>query len=120
MNATYFLEILKTRNELLYWFGWLCWVAAVICGVLILTTQTNVLGINAWYKPLKFFLSTAIFVWSMGWYTGYLGNTTAVVWYSWGMIALFCFEDGYVAFQAARGNCRTLTSAHRFMRACIA
>ncbi|MBO0932878.1 hypothetical protein J2I48_17845 [Fibrella sp. HMF5036] len=101
---TTFLHELKFRNEVLYVFGWVCWLAVAICGVLICTTHTNVLGINAWYKPLKFFLSTAIFVWSMGWYTGYFGNTTAVVWYSWGMVVLFCFEDGYVAIQAARGQ----------------
>ena len=40
----------------------------------------------------------------MAWYLGYLNPSTAIVWYTWGMIAIFVFEDGYVAFQAARGK----------------
>lgn len=99
-----FITELKTRNELLFYFGLFCLIAAIVCLVLTRITHTDVLGINAWYKPFKFFLSTTIFVWSMGWYTGYLGQTNAVIWYSWGMIALFCFEDGYVALMAARGQ----------------
>jgi hypothetical protein len=104
MNVLDFLAVLKGRNEPLYGLGLVCLAASLACIVLILTTQTTVLGTNAWYKPLKFFLSTTIFVWSMGWYTGYLGPTAAVVWYSWGMVVLFGFEDGYVAWQAARGE----------------
>jgi len=101
---SHFFELLKTRNEVLYYLGLACLVASLLCVVLIRVTNTDVMGINAWYKPLKFFLSTTIFVWSMAWYTGYLGTSGAVVWYSWGMVALFAFEDGYVAFQAARGQ----------------
>lgn len=55
MNATTFLEILKSRNEPLYWFGLFCFAATLFCALFIQTTQTQVLGINAWYKPLKFF-----------------------------------------------------------------
>ncbi|MEZ0485894.1 hypothetical protein [Fibrella aquatica] len=79
---THFLEILKTRNEVLYYLGLVCLGAALLCVVLIKITNTDVMGINAWYKPLKFFLSTTIFVWSMAWYTGYMGTSGAVVWYS--------------------------------------
>ncbi|XWW47559.1 hypothetical protein JYG30_09000 [Fibrella sp. USSR17] len=101
---SHFLEILKARNEVLYYLGLICLAASLLCIIFIRVTHTDVMGINAWYKPLKFFLSTAIFVWSMAWYTGYLGTSGAVVWYSWGMVVLFGFEDGYVAFQAARGQ----------------
>lgn len=104
MNVLSFFETLKARNELLFWLGLACAGASLLSGLLIVTTHTSVLGTNAWYKPLKFFLSTTIFVWSMGWYTGYLTNSSAVIAYSWGMIALFMFEDGYIALQAARGQ----------------
>lgn len=101
-----FLDLLKQRNEPLYYFGLACLVAALVCLLLTRLTQTQVMGTNAWYKPFKFFLSTAIFVWSMAWYAHDLGssNSRAVVWYSWGLIALFTFEDLYVVVQAGRGQ----------------
>ncbi|CCH52943.1 hypothetical protein BN8_01988 [Fibrisoma limi BUZ 3] len=102
MNA--FLSQLRHSNEPLYYFGLGCLVAALLCLVLIQFTHTQVLGVNAWYKPMKFFLATGIFVWTMAWYMQYLGNNRAVVWYSWGLIVLFTFEDGYIAWQAARGQ----------------
>ena len=99
-----FIDLIKQRNEVLYYFGLVCFVAALLCLVLTRLTQTQVMSTNAWYKPAKFFLSTAIFVWSMAWYAYYLGNIRAVTWYSWGLIALFGFEDLYIALQAGRGQ----------------
>lgn len=99
-----FIDILRQRNEPLFYFGLFCLLAALVCLALIRLTQTQVMGINAWYKPFKFFLSTAIFVWSMAWYMQYLDNSRAVIWYSWGLIVLFGLEDGYIALQAARGQ----------------
>ncbi|GAB2583138.1 hypothetical protein [Spirosoma areae] len=99
-----FFDILRQRNEPLYYFGLLCLLAALLCLALTRLTQTQVMGTSAWYKPFKFFLSTTIFVWSMAWYMQYLGNLQAIVWYSWGLIVLFGFEDGYIALQAARGQ----------------
>lgn len=102
MNA--FLNQLRQSNEPLYYFGLGCLLAALLCLVFIRFTHRQVLGINAWYKPMKFFLATGIFVWSMAWYMQYLSNSQAVVWYSWGLIGLFTFEDLYIAWQAARGQ----------------
>lgn len=98
------LETLKLRNELLSYFGWACLLAAGGCLLLAQLTQTQVLGVNAWYKPFKFFLSTAIFVWSMAWYLFYLGPLPAVRVYSWVAVATFGFELVYIAGQAARGQ----------------
>jgi hypothetical protein len=100
---THFFEELKFRNEPLYYFGSICLVAAVICLLLIWLKPIQVLGTSAWYKPFKFFLSTTIFVWSMAWYAHHLGNSSAVLLYSWGLIVLFTLEDVYIVVQAARG-----------------
>jgi len=97
------LEVLRQSNPPLYYFGWICLWAALLCLLLTRVTQVQVLGINAWYKPFKFFLSTAIFVWSMAWFMQYLGRGPAVVAYSWGLIVLFTVEDLYIAWQAGRG-----------------
>lgn len=99
-----FLDQLRLRNEPLFSFGAICLVAALLCLGLTRLTQTQVMGVNAWYKPFKFLLSTAIFVWSMAWYTHYLGPSRAVVGYAWLIIGLFAFENVYIGWQANRGQ----------------
>jgi hypothetical protein len=100
----YFLDTLKLRNESLYYFGWACLVASLIFGMLIKTTSIQVMGVNAWYKPLKFALSTVLFSWAMGWYAHYLGSTINIKAYNWTVIILLGFEIVYIAFQANRGQ----------------
>lgn len=100
-----FLETLRIANAPLYYFGWLCWLAAVGSVGVIAFTDIQVNGTHAWYKPLKFFLSTAIFVWTMAWFMRHLVDApNAIVWYSWLIIAFFTFEDIYIALQAQRGQ----------------
>jgi hypothetical protein len=99
-----FFDILKTKNEPLYYFGWICLVFAMLCLALTKLSDTQVAGTNAWWKPFKFFLSTALLLWAMAWYMQHLANTDAVKRYSWGMIAIFIFEDFYIMFQAGRGD----------------
>jgi hypothetical protein len=103
MYFIHFFNELKNRNELLYYFGLISFVFALICLVLIRIHSTHVGGISAWYKPFKFFLSTAIFVWSMGWFVHYLDKPTTTFWYSLLLIAFFTFENVYISAQAARG-----------------
>lgn len=99
-----FFQQLKIRNESLFWFGLICLLLAGLCLLFIKTWPQQVLGTSAWYKPFKFFLSTAIFVWSMGWYAHYLNEPSKVLWYSWGLIVLFTIEDAYIFIQAMRGT----------------
>jgi hypothetical protein len=99
-----FLDILKNKNEPMYYCGLVCLIAAIICYVLTKTTQKEVWGVSAWLKPFKFFLSTTIFVWSMGWYLQYFDNAPSVIWYSWGMIILLNFENIYIFYQASQGE----------------
>jgi hypothetical protein len=97
-------DLLKQDNPLLYYFGLLCLVGAGLCLALTQLTHVPVSGTNAWYKPFKFLLSTTLFVWSMGWYMQHLDHPVTVRWYSWGVIALLGFENGYIFLQAARGQ----------------
>ncbi len=99
-----FLEELQRRNELLFWFGWINIIGSLGCFVLIQLTNTEVLGINAWIKPFKFFLSSAIFTWSMAWYTGHLTEVSAVKIYSWVVVFVLGFELVYIAIKASQGQ----------------
>jgi hypothetical protein len=99
-----FLIELKRRNAVLYWYGWLC-LAATLTGLLMIQlTDTMVLGINAWIKPTKFFISVAIFCWSMGWYMDYLDQQRKVRVYSWMVVLIMTYELFVIAWQAANGR----------------
>ncbi len=102
MNS--FLAELKTRNSTLFYFGLACLIAALACIVLLVTSNTMVLGINAWIKPMKFFLSTVFFSWTMGWYISYLNEPRTTTIYNWVLITTFMFELIYITWQAAKGE----------------
>jgi hypothetical protein len=99
-----FVEELKHRNLLLYYFGCCCFVAAIICILIMLISNQKVMGINSFVKPCKFFLSSGIFAWTMGWLMYYLEEENKVMWFNWVVIIVLAFETIYIALQAARGQ----------------
>ncbi|MBL7774936.1 MAG: hypothetical protein JNK89_02990 [Saprospiraceae bacterium] len=99
-----FIETLWLRNETLAIFGALNLLAALAFFILSRTTHIEVAGVNAWYKPMKFALSTMLFSWAMGWYVHYLGATFHLKSFNWGVILLLGFEVAYIALQAGRGQ----------------
>ena len=101
---TTFRSTLKRRNSVLYWFGLLCLVSSAACLVCVLTTTTEVLGINSFIKPAKFFVSVGIFCWTMGWFTWLLPQRRQVVIYSWSVVGIMTFELAIVTGQAALGK----------------
>jgi hypothetical protein len=99
-----FLSVLKYRNEALFYFGLVCLVCALLFLVATRVSQLQIGGTSAWYKPFKFALSIALFCWTMGWFTWYLGQPGQVSWFSWITVVLLGIELFYIAFQAARGQ----------------
>lgn len=99
----YFFETLKSRNETLYFFGLVCLVLAIVFFSLTYFTSKQVLGVNAWYKPFKFALSTACYAWAMAWYCAYLPEFNVRL-FGWSVVVLLGFEIVYIALQAARGQ----------------
>jgi hypothetical protein len=99
-----FIPELKTRNKTLYYFGWVNIFGAIACLLLMLFDDTTVLGINAWIKPLKFFLSITIYCWTMGWFLYYLNEPKKVRYFNIMVLAVLIFEQAYVVYRAARGE----------------
>ena len=99
-----FFETLRERNSVLFWFGLVNLVAALIFLLLSKIAPMEISGANGWYKPIKFTLSTALLVWAVGWYSGYLtaGRDLDIV--NWGLVILLGFEILYIGIQAARGE----------------
>ena len=100
----YFFQELISRNAPLFYFGLVCLACSFICIILIQVTQIEVLGINAWIKPFKFFLSTVIFCWTMAWYLGYLPDSKSISIYTWVVIGVLAFELVYISLKAGLGE----------------
>jgi hypothetical protein len=98
-----FLQQLKERNDTLFYFGLVCLFLALLFLVLARTTNTEVYGVNAWYKPFKFAFSTLTFAWAMAWYCAYLPNFNVSL-FNWSVIILLGFEVAYIALQAGKGQ----------------
>ncbi|MEO5999105.1 MAG: hypothetical protein ABIN89_20185 [Chitinophagaceae bacterium] len=100
----YFIHELKRRNPVLFWYGGLNFIAAIICIVLLQTTRVEVNGINAFFKPLKFYLSIAIFVWTMGWILYYLEMPSKVKSFNIMTVLVLTYEIFVITWQAANGR----------------
>lgn len=98
-----FLFELKSRSDLLFYFGLTNLVLAALFLLLGRIAKVQVLGINAWIKPLKFALSIAIYAWTMAWFIAYLPTFNKNL-FAGSVIALLGFEISYIALQAARGQ----------------
>lgn len=98
-----FIQELKTKNETLFYFGFICLLFSILFMVLTKTTTTQVYGVNAWYKPFKFAFSTLTFAWAMAWYCYYLPNFNIKI-FNWTVIILLGYEIIYIAFQASKGQ----------------
>lgn len=95
---------LHERNTILYQLGWVCVAGTLVCALLAFTSQTQILGINAYIKPMKFLASTVILCWTMAWYLAELPQKGSVKAYSWMLVVVFAIELGLIIWQASRGK----------------
>jgi hypothetical protein len=95
---------LKKRNATLYYLGWLMFISFLVCFVINFFDNTIILGINAWIKPMKFYVSIGIMTWTMAWLAYYLKNQKKVAVYSWAVVASMAVEMVIISFQSARGE----------------
>jgi hypothetical protein len=100
----YFLKELRQRNYVLYAYGWIMLFAAALSIVMIQLTDTRVLGINAWIKPMKFYISIWIFCWTIGWLLHELSNKKAVRRYNIMVVIVMTIEMLIINGQAAIGQ----------------
>ncbi len=67
-------------------------------------SDTMVLGISAFIKPTKFFVSICIFLWTMAWYLDYLQMPGKRKSYSVMLVIVFAYEMFVIVWQAANGR----------------
>lgn len=99
-----FLNEIKDRNAILYFFGWLYLLGGIVCIIMTQLSGTMVLGINAWIKPMKFFFSIWIFCWTMAWFLAYLNYKRRVKAYTWAVVVVMIIEQVIITWQAAHGR----------------
>jgi hypothetical protein len=95
---------LRHRDPLLFWIGAAMMLALVVCVLLSIGDQRLILGINPWIKPMKFLISTTIFLWTVAWF---MPETTSarsrqIVRWTIGMAMLI--EITLILVQSARGT----------------
>ncbi len=95
---------LSAQNAPLFWYSLLCFAFGLLCIVLMKLTTRQIMGVNAYLKPLKFFLSVGVFCYTMGLMMQYLNNQTQVTVYSWVLITGMSIELIIIIAQAARGR----------------
>lgn len=95
---------LPSANPVLFWFGMLNFVLAAIFALLALYKPFLLVGVNAWFKPLKFALSIGIYVWTLGYYSRYLPAGVDLRAFNWTLVISLGFEIIYIGLQAGRGQ----------------
>ncbi len=98
-----FFNELRSRNETLFYFSMILFVCALAFYLLTKISTTQILGVNAWFKPFKFAVSISIYCGTMAWFCFYLPSFNIRL-FNWTNIILFSFEIGYIVLQAARGQ----------------
>lgn len=80
-------------------------LCCLILAVVSLFDSTEILGINRWIKPMKFFVSIAIFTWTAAIYLNFLKDYAKTVRFiSRAIISVFFIEMFIIVMQAARGT----------------
>lgn len=104
MKISEFLDELKHRNQVLYFFGLANLWLSVGCFLFYFIDDTHITGINAWIKPMKFSLSIAIYVWTYGWLLHYLTSNRNRNFITWVVIVSMFAEIFIITLQASRGE----------------
>lgn len=107
------LRELHRRNPILAWVGWINLGLLLVLLVVAPFDHRQVMGLNPFIKPMKFTISIAIYVWTLGWLLAYLRDAERpVAWISRGVALSMLLEIIPITMQAARGttshyNCAT-------------
>lgn len=101
---TTFIETLRDKNAVLFYFGLLMLAGALTTALMSQVSSLQVMGVNAYLKPMKFFLSGFILAWTMGYFMQYLDDQKQVTIYNWVYVVTISYELVAITWQAALGK----------------
>ena len=115
MRLSKFFTVLHDEEPLLSSVGWLHILVLLFCVISIPFDPRQVLGLNPWIKPIKFAMSIAIFVWTLGWFLRHLhGPRTALTIVRCGVSIAMVTEMFCIWLQSARGTASHFNVATAF------
>lgn len=97
------LYAFRQRNPLLYYAGIGHFSGAILFLLLMMLDDNQILGLNRWIKPFKFFVSVAIYLLTFCWLSGDLPKSRFVRIFSWQIVLAMIVENTAIVTQAARG-----------------
>lgn len=115
MNIDGFYRELLRRNKILANVALANFILFVILAVIAPFDSYMILGVNRWFKPMKFALSIAIYTGTLGWFLAYLPRRVwAVRIISWGVAISMIVEIFCIVLQSARGTTSHFNTATPF------
>ena len=120
MNSAYlkmrrWLLVLWAASRPLTFVGLLMVCDLVACLVAMMFDSRQITGVNAWLKPAKFGLSSAVTCFSLAWIAGYLKDWPRIRdWSSRAFTASIAVEIIVIDLQAARGTTSHFNMARPF------
>lgn len=105
MNSKELRKNLWQNQRVLMATGLVMLLFTVILAIISLFDSQQILGINRWIKPMKFTVSTWVYLWTVAVYLNFINGyekSKRVI--SWSISALFAGEIFLVVMQAARGT----------------
>ena len=94
----------RKESPVLFWIVIVCFLLAVGCLPGLIFDDRTLMGLNVWMKPLKFSISTAIYVMTVGYMVTLYPYSKRKKWIINGVTAwTLLFELGIIVYQAARG-----------------
>ncbi|MBZ2183865.1 MAG: hypothetical protein K7J46_04075 [Bryobacter sp.] len=105
LNPLYWFERVLNGNQACGYIGLLHWVALAMVLTAMLFDSRELLGVNIWLKPAKFLISSAIYLWTVGWLLNFV-ETAASARAALGTAVsiLILLENAGVSGQALRGE----------------
>jgi hypothetical protein len=106
MSPAAIIAELRRRDPLLTAIGSLMAAGFVAALALSFADTRTILGINPWIKPMKFFSSVAIFLWTMAWFMPEADPRHArrLTLIRWTMVVTMVGELTLICLQAGRGT----------------
>ncbi len=101
MNITALFPELLHRSPLLAWGTIIHLSGFILTFILSLIDKRKVSGNNTWIKPMKFFSSISIYLFTLCWILFYIPN--APQWISITIVSTMYIETFFISLQAARG-----------------
>ncbi|MFP2994755.1 hypothetical protein ABN763_02545 [Spongiivirga sp. MCCC 1A20706] len=98
------LRTVKNESPILYRIVQLHFASALICFIALFIDDRTLMGVNVWIKPLKFFISGGIYIFTFGYLITLYPYSTLKKHIIRNIVAwTLLVEIGIIAYQAARG-----------------